>query len=350
MNFGAPVAMGSRTGVHVSGVSVFMPFVPRRPEQLIPYGKLAAGSAGARLWQGQSTLLEPNQGFAYLAGAGIRVPLGIGVSLAPLRHPYYAAVEARSLALVTGQPITFGFGPGGRSFQTAVMGHPYVRQIGSMRDYLTTVRQLLEGGEVNAESEGFTCSARLGAHPSPPIELGFGVLRPRMAMLAGEIADSAITWLTPARYVRETLMPAIDEGAQRAGRARPRVTSIVPIARRRARHEPFQLALASNFAHSRAPHYIDMLGRAGISVEAADPISGAKAIVAGGAFLSGDLSELADLVAEYWSAGVDEVVLNVTGVYNVEGAEAALEELEILMAGLGDLRKGVPATMARVES
>ena len=326
----------------MNAVSVFMPFVPRRPEQLIPYGRLAAGAVGARLWQGQSTLLETNQGFAYLAGAGIRVPLGIGVSLAPLRHPYYAAVEARSLALTTGQPVTFGLGPGGRTFQTAVMGHPYTSPIGSMRDYLTTVRQLLAGGEVSAESEGFACSARLGAHPSPLVELGLGVLRPRMAMLAGEIADSAITWLTPARYVRETLIPAMDEGAQKTGRARPRVTSIVPIARRRARHEPFQLALASNFAHSRAPHYIDMLGRAGISVNAADPISAAKAIVAGGAFLTGDLSELADLVAEYWSAGVDEVVLNVTGVYNVEGAEAAFEELTILMANLGDAHRGRP--------
>ncbi len=326
-------------------VSVFLPLVPRRPEQLLPFGAIVQSVPGAALWQGQSTLLETNQGFAYLAGAGVRVPVGIGVTLAPLRHPYYAAMEARSLALATGQPVTFGLGPGGTSFQTGVRGEPYRSQLGAMREYITTVRQLLAGGEVHAEAETFRCDARLAQCPAPPVELGFGVLRPRMARLAGETADVAITWLTPASYLRDTVVPALEEGAQSAGRPRPRLATILPIARRRPQHEPFKLAMASNFAHSRAPHYIDMLGKAGIAVDAADPIAGAKAIVAGGAFLCGDVDELAGMVQQYWDAGVDEVILNVTGIYNVEGAEAAVEELEVLLAALA-ASPAAPSTRA----
>lgn len=318
----------------MGGISVFTPFVARRPEQLVPLGRLVAEHGNAALWQGQSTLLETNQGFAYLAGAGVKVPIGIGVTLTPLRHPYYAAMEARSLALTTGRRVTFGIGPGGTSFQTGVRGAPYASQLGAMRDYLTALRDLLAGRPSDVPTPEFSCAARLGSGPDLPIELGFGVLRPRMARLAGEVADTAISWLTPARYLRETVVPALEEGAERAGRTRPRLAAIVPIARQRARHEPYQLAIASNFAHSRAPHYIDMLGKAGIDVDAADPVAGARAIVAGRAFLCGDDEELADLVQEYWDAGVDEVILNVTGVYNVEGAEAAQDEIRALLAVL----------------
>ncbi|WP_220035192.1 LLM class flavin-dependent oxidoreductase [Georgenia satyanarayanai] len=308
--------------------------MPRRPEQLVPLGELVAQDGRGALWQGQSTLVETNQGFAFLAGAGVRVPIGVGVTLTPLRHPYYAAMEARSLALATGSRVTFGLGPGGTSFQVALRGAAYPSQLGAMRDYLVAVRQLLTGVPVQVETADFACAARLPSAPSAPIELGFGVLRPRMARLAGEVADAAITWLTPARYLREVVVPALEEGAAAAGRPRPRLVTILPIARRRARHEPYQLAMASNFAHSRAPHYIDMLGKAGIAVDAADPVAGARAIVAGGAFLCGEPDELAEMVQEYWDAGVDEIVLNVTGVYNVEGLEAALEELRVLLAML----------------
>lgn len=297
----------------------------------MPLGRLVAEHDGAALWQGQSTLLETNQGFAYLAGAGVRVPVGIGVTLTPLRHPYYAAMEARSLALTTERPVTFGLGPGGLSFQVGLRGAPYASQLGAMRDYLTAMRQLLAGGPSDVATPEMRCAARLGTAPTAPIELGFGVLRPAMARLAGEVADTAISWLTPARYLRDVVVPALKEGAERAARPTPRLAAIVPIARRRERHEPYQLAIASNFAHSRAPHYIDMLGKAGIDVDAADPIAGARAIAAGRAFLCGEDGELCDMVQEYWDAGVDEVILNVTGVYNVEGYEAALDEIRALL-------------------
>ena len=38
--------------------------------------------------------VDPHQTFAYLAGAGLRVPMGTSVTLLPLRHPFEAALQA----------------------------------------------------------------------------------------------------------------------------------------------------------------------------------------------------------------------------------------------------------------
>ena len=326
--------------VHTNGVfvltnySVLVPFLPKRPEQLLPYAGLVHWTRAARLWQGQALFLEPHQGFAHAAGAGFRVPTGLGVTLMPLRHPYEAALQARSLALATGQPVVAGFGPGGRSMQQSLLGEPYRSPLTAAREYLTIVRGLLAHEVVDVKGEYFSCHGALHAFPSPPVELGLGVLRPGMARLAGELADVAITWLTPASYLEDTVLPALREGAGKADRPVPRLTAIVPVALEREGHDPGTLALASNAAHLRGPHYLDMLRQAGVRVSGTDVKADAQALVDGGAFLSGDVSGLLERLSAYEKAGVDEVVLNVTGVFNVAGAQEAMSDLKQILAAL----------------
>lgn len=179
---------------------------------------------------------------------------------------------------------------------------------------------------MDVAGEYFHCHASLPGLPGPEVELGLGVLRQGMAELAGEVADVCITWLAPARYLREVIAPAAHRGADRTGRERPRLVSIVPAALHRRDREAAEIALASNAAHLRLPHYIDMLRRSGIDITGADLLADARSLVAGGAFLAGDQQELADRLAEFGKAGVDEVVLNLTGVCNLYGPEAALVE------------------------
>ncbi|WP_278259913.1 LLM class flavin-dependent oxidoreductase [Nocardioides convexus] len=79
---------------------------------MTPYASMVEWTAVHRLWQGQSVVIEPHQAFAHAAGAGLRIPLGLAVTLMPLRHPFEAAVQAASLARTTGQPLVAGYGPG----------------------------------------------------------------------------------------------------------------------------------------------------------------------------------------------------------------------------------------------
>ncbi|TYB57278.1 LLM class flavin-dependent oxidoreductase [Nonomuraea sp. PA05] len=313
---------------------MMIPFVPRRPEQILPYAALVEWTAAHALWQGQATLIEPHQGFVYAAGAGFRVPTGLGVTLMPLRNPYEAALQVRSLAMATGEPVVAGFGPGPISFQESLLGERYRSQLGAIREYVTAVRGLLDGGVVDVHGEYVQCKAMLPPAVSPPIEIGLGVLRTNMARLAGEVADVAITWLTPVDYLAGTVMPALREGAEKAGRPAPRLAAMVPLAMTRPDRTPTEQAMASNALHLQAPHYVDMLRKAGLDVTGKDPAADAKAAVAGGAFLSGDLDELVAALKEYERVGADEIILNLTGVFNLQGQKEAMNELKALLGAL----------------
>lgn len=315
--------------------SIMMPFAPRRPEQLLPFAALTQWSQASCLWQGQGTVADTHTSFSYAAASGFRVPMGTSVNLMPFLHPYDAALRAQSLALATGHRVVAGFGPGGAALQRGTLGAPYRSQLGAVREYATIVRSLLETGKVHQEGEFFSCGMEMGTFPRPPIELGLGVLRPRMAELAGEVADVAITWLTPAAYLRETVVPALRRGAERAGRPMPRLVAIVPMALREAGRDPVALALSSNSGHMRLPHYIDMLGRSGIEVDmTGDPQASGRALVDGGAFLYGDQDELAVAVKEFGAAGADEVAINLAGVCVTYGARTTLGELETILTGV----------------
>ncbi|MEU8705042.1 LLM class flavin-dependent oxidoreductase [Streptomyces sp. NPDC048565] len=310
-------------------LSVLVPFVPHRPEHIVPYAAYLQWSPAHRLWQGQGTLIDPFQSFSYAAAAGFRVPVGTGVTLMPLRHPYEAALQARSLAAATGHPVVAGFGPGARTFQQSLLGSPYRSQLTAVREYVSVVRGLLEGEQGTVlDGEIFQVNGGLHPLPAPPVQIGLGVLRPGMARVAGELADVAITWLTPADYVRQTLRPALAEGAEAGRRTAPQVVSMVPMAIRGAKRDPVRLALASNTGHLRLPHYQDMLRRAGVDTDPSDLESGAKGLLESGAFLYGTVRELAEAIHRYWDSGVDEVVVNLSGVHTLYGSQTALTELD----------------------
>ncbi|MEV4293600.1 LLM class flavin-dependent oxidoreductase [Microbispora rosea] len=311
--------------------SVLVPFMPTRPDQTVPLAALVQYSAAHRLWQGQSLIVEPHQTFAHAAALGFRVPFGTGVTLMPFRHPLEAALQARSLAVTSGQPTVAGFGPGAKVLQQNMLGAPYARPLTAAREYLTIVRGLLAGQAVELEGEYFSCRVHMGWEPVPLLEVGLGVLRPAMARLAGEMADVAITWLTPPAYVRDVIVPALREGARAAGRPEPRIAAIVPVALGRSDRDPVDLVLAGNTGHLSLPHYQDMLRKSGIEVDPDDLRVTAKGVLAGRAFVSGDPDELRAGMEEYRAAGVDEIVLNVTGVCQLYGLPAALAELDTLL-------------------
>ncbi|MGK4582154.1 LLM class flavin-dependent oxidoreductase [Kitasatospora sp. HPMI-4] len=318
----------------MSTYSVLVPFAPPRPEQILPFAALTQWSGAHRLWQGQALASDPHQTFAYAAASGFRVPVGTGVTLMPFRHPYDAALHMQTLAVTMGHSVVAGFGPGAAALQRNLLGAPYASQLGAVRDYLTIVRELLEKGSVAYRGEHFSCRSELPMMPRPPIETGVGVLRPGMARLAGEVADVAITWLTPAPYLREVVVPALREGAAAAGRPVPRLVAIVPLALSGPGRDAAELALAGNAGHLSMPHYRDMLRRSGIDTDPADPGRGARALVEGRAFLFGETAELAARLGEFQDAGVDDVVLNVTGVWARYGSRAALSELETVLGAV----------------
>jgi hypothetical protein len=323
-------------GAGRSAVAVLFPRQPTHAEHLAPYAKAVVAGAARRLWTGQSLQAESHQSFAYLAGMGIKPAVGIGVTLMPLRHPYEAAVQARSLALLTGQPVVVGYGAATPEFVAGLRGAPYRRPATAAAGYAATVRGLLAGEVVRRQDEAAHCHAALpgvGAHPT--VEVGLGVLRPAMARAAGAVADVAITWMTPPDYIRDVLSPALAAGA--LGRCRPpRIATVVHAALARPGRDPRRLLLAGARPHLGAPHYTDMLRRAGIAAYPDDTAAGAQAFVDAGAYAYGTAADVAKHVRAYRDAGVDEVVLNLCGVALAEGDGAAVEDLTEMLTAIGD--------------
>nr|WP_275578347.1 LLM class flavin-dependent oxidoreductase [Yimella sp. NH-Cas1] len=311
-----------------------IPFVPRRPAQALPFAGLAQWTGTDRVWQGQGLLTEGHSMFSHFAGAGFGLDTGFGVSLMPFQHPYEAALRARSLALTTGRSVVAGFGPGGRQLQEALLGSAYRSPLTAAREYLSIVRDLLAGRIAELDGDYFTVRAQLEPVPTPAIETGLGVLRPKMARVAGEVADCAITWLTPAQYLTDTIVPALHDGARAAGRdAAPRLVSIVPVALQMPKRDPRAVALASNRAHLSLPHYQDMLRGAGLHISG-DPEKDVDQLIEHGAFVHGDLDTITDRILQLHKAGVDEIVLNLSGVNGTEGPQASARELATLIGHL----------------
>ncbi len=141
--------------------SVIVPNMPDTPDALRPWAELVRDTGARRLWTGQSLKVETHQAFAHLAGAGIRVPVGTGVTLMPLRHPYEAALHARSLALMTGRPVVAGYGVGAPAFVRSLTGRTYPSPRTMAADYLRTVRALLDGEVVDHAGDYHALRGRL---------------------------------------------------------------------------------------------------------------------------------------------------------------------------------------------
>lgn len=337
--------MSTTTGVRAGvgreatpgNVSVLFPAQPVDPRVVVPFADLARSvSPSVRTWLGHSMMVDSLDTFSFLAGAGHRQPFGTSVSLMASRHPFDAAVRARSVAIASGSPFVAGFGTSVPRFVAAMRGVAWESPLTAAREFLDVVRGLLGGGHVSVSGRYFQVAGALSPVPFdvPRVELGLGVLRPGMARLAGEVADVAITWMTPPGYIADTIVPALDEGAARAGRPRPRLVAVVHAALGRpGRHLP-DTVFAGASAHLSAPHYCDMLRRAGIPVAADDPHAGAGLLLEHGVFASGSPRDIAETIASYRRSGVDEVVVNPAGVMFSEGPERAVDELAAILGAV----------------
>ena len=317
-------------------VSFLFPQQPTDPRGIVPYGRLVRDSPFHALWMGQSLRIESHPALAYLAGTGCRIPVGISVALTALRHPYDAALQARSLAALMEQPVAIGYGAADASFVAAITGAPYAKPAAAVEEYMTVVRALLRGGNVRHKGALFDIDYAFSEMEHPPVEIGAGVLRPAMARAAGRAADVAMTWLTPPHYLRDTVVPALGAGAAQAGRQRrPRLVAMVPVGFAGPGRNSLLLAQNTVMNHMRKVHYTDMLRRAGLDVDRSDPVAGVREVVEEGIFVYGKPGDVAREIHRYHEAGVDEVVLNVTGVVNLHGDTALLDDLHDLAGELG---------------
>jgi alkanesulfonate monooxygenase SsuD/methylene tetrahydromethanopterin reductase-like flavin-dependent oxidoreductase (luciferase family) len=141
----------------------------------------------------------------------------------------------------------------------------YRRPLTQLKEYLVTLRALLHEGSVDFRGEHVTIQARLPQPVTTPILAS--ALRPGSFEACGELADGAISWQCPASYLVEQALPALQRGAERAGRAVPPLMAHTPVAITEDREAVRAAAGRQVSNYSNIPFYRAMYEQAGVPQE-----------------------------------------------------------------------------------
>jgi alkanesulfonate monooxygenase SsuD/methylene tetrahydromethanopterin reductase-like flavin-dependent oxidoreductase (luciferase family) len=159
----------------------------------------------------------------FAAAAGSTRVIRMGTAIVPTfpRHPLVVAQQVADIAQLAPGRFVLGLGPSHATIMEGRYGIPYRQPLGHLREFVTLVKALLSGTQADFEGKHFKVHAKLNYGAQAPIIIS--ALRAASFELAGEISEGAVTWLCPASYLRDAALPALERGAARQGRARPKL-------------------------------------------------------------------------------------------------------------------------------
>ncbi|MCS6802500.1 MAG: LLM class flavin-dependent oxidoreductase [Chloroflexota bacterium] len=189
-----------------------------------------------------------------------RARLGTGIATMWAMSPVAMALLGQIAAQLSGGRFRLGIGVAS-VLGAARFGAAYAKPLAHLREYVTIIKTLVERGEVDFAGRFYRAQARIASPTPMPVMIA--ALGPAAFELAGEVADGAISWITPASYIREIARPAVERGAQRAGRPAPPIVAhaVVTVS---ADREAIRDAVRKQFSfYVRLPHYQAMFASAG---------------------------------------------------------------------------------------
>jgi alkanesulfonate monooxygenase SsuD/methylene tetrahydromethanopterin reductase-like flavin-dependent oxidoreductase (luciferase family) len=179
----------------------------------------------------------------------------------------------------------------------------YERPLTNLREYLTVLRTLLRTGEVDFHGTFINTTSKL---PGAPVDVPVlaSALRPASFRSCGELADGAISWVSPWNYLRDTALPAMREGAAKAARPVPPLVAHVPVVLVDDRAQGRDLASSMLQRYALLPNYQGMFAAAGFDdVAGEDRIAATDAIVA-----SGSETQVIERLAQIMREGAGEII------------------------------------------
>jgi alkanesulfonate monooxygenase SsuD/methylene tetrahydromethanopterin reductase-like flavin-dependent oxidoreductase (luciferase family) len=199
-------------------------FVTPNPRAVAEEARLAEDLGFTHAWFPDDPMLGGGDLFACMALAATAtrtIKLCAGIAAAPNRSaPVTANAIATINALAPGR-VVLGYGSG--SATRATLGLPPLT-VGAVRRQLTTLQGLLRDGEGAYESGGCRTTVRFFNRGleftklAPRIPTLVAAAAPKMAALAGELADGLIYFGPAVPELAAQLLGHIRAGARRAGR------------------------------------------------------------------------------------------------------------------------------------
>lgn len=321
------IAFSNRSGLGVTGLTRYA----QRGEE--------RGFAAALMTESRNDGLACAQAFA---AATRKIAIGTSIANIYLRHPVLLAMNAGVLDEFSGQRLILGLGTGHRAFNEACLGLRMTPPLATMRECVEVVRQVLTGDAVNYRGQIFQVQDfRLGFRPvRTHIPIYIAALGPKMAHLAGEIADGVIFNLVSPAYTPE-LIRHLHQGARKAGRD-PKdieVACLLSCAITEDRAAAYEAARGVIAGYAAMPFYNRMLSHSGFRQEAArmqqawakgDREGAVRSVteeMVRALTLAGPAEECVRKVAEYRAVGVSLPIIFPSAIGQEWGIsiEAALE-------------------------
>ena len=173
---------------------------------------------------------EPFVMAALALSATQRLEVGTEVAIAFARSPTVVAHAAWDLASASGGRFRLGLGSQVRAHIERRYGMTWDRPLGRMREYVGALDALWrcwqEGTPLRFEGRYYRLTLmnpffNPGPIETPRVPVGLAGVNPAWAKLAGEVAQAFhVHPLHTAAYLRDVLLPAIEAGLTRAGKAR----------------------------------------------------------------------------------------------------------------------------------
>lgn len=183
----------------------------------------------ASAWRAQIMGLDALTVFALAAEQTSRIELGTAVVPTYPRHPHSLAMQAATVNVVSGGRLSLGVGRSHKIVIEDMLGMSYDKPISHMRDYVSVLRGLLDGGSCAVNGSAYKVNATVGVEGASPVPILVGALMPKMLELCGELCDGTLTWMSGPKHLAKNIVPTLNAAAERAGRPQPRTVASLPV-------------------------------------------------------------------------------------------------------------------------
>jgi F420-dependent oxidoreductase-like protein len=196
------------------------------------------------------------------AAAALRTQrIKLGTSIVPTfpRHPLVMVQQTQVVAQLAPGRFRLGVGPSHRPSMEA-MGMTFTSPLGHLREYLRILKALLQTGRVDFDGTYYKAHDTITEPLDVPVMAS--ALQRGSFELCGAEADGAISWICPGSYLRDVALPAMQDGAQEAGRPVPPLIAHAPVCVH-DNAEEVRAAVRQQIMNPRLPFYQRMLIAAG---------------------------------------------------------------------------------------
>lgn len=248
------------------------------------------------------------------------------------RHPLALAQGAMVVEQLAPGRLRLGIGPSHEPTIRGMYSLPFERPLQHLREYVTILKALFSTGKVSFHGERLHAEASIAAPTNTPVMIS--ALRPSAYRLAGRHADGGISWVCPIPYLRDVAVPAMVEGAAKAGRAKPKMVAHLPVVVSSDTAAVREAAKKQMGFYPRFPYYSQMFQDAGFPEAKEGSFTDA---IADAITVHGSEEQVAARIRALPAAGIDEVIAMVITPAEDRGA------YDRTVALLGSLARGTGA-------